>query len=95
MGLLTSSKLADAGVDRWPRVNCALMAGGGMKTGQVIGSTDRLAGEAVSRPVRYSEIYSTLYHNLGIDAKLTTVDDLNGRPQYLLEEDATPLYELV
>ena len=83
------------GRDHWPRVNCALMAGGGMKTGQVIGSTDRLAGEAVSRPVTYSEIYSTLYHNLGIDAKLTTVDDLNGRPQYLLEEDATPLYELV
>ena len=83
------------GRDHWPRVNCALMAGGGMKTGQVIGATDRLAGEAVSRPVTYSEIYSTLYHNLGIDTSFTTVDDLNGRPQYLTEENATPLHELV
>jgi hypothetical protein len=83
------------GRDHWPRVNCALMAGGGMQTGQVIGSTDRLGGEAVSRPVTFSEVYATLYHNLGIDTKLATVDDLNGRPQYLLEEDAPPLRELV
>ena len=86
---------ARVGRDHWPRVNCALMAGGGMKTGQVIGTTDRLAGEAASRPVTYSEVYSTLYHNLGIDTTLTTIDDLNGRPQYLLEEDVPPLHELV
>ena len=86
---------ARVGRDHWPRVNCALMAGGGMQTGQVIGSTDRLAGEAVSRPVTYSEIYSTLYNNLGIDAQRTTIDDLNGRPQYLLQEDTAPLRELV
>ncbi len=66
-----------------------------MKTGQVIGATDRLGGEAISRPVTYSEIYATLYRNLGIDAGVTTIDDLNGRPQYLLEEDASPLAELV
>ena len=85
----------NVGRDHWPRVNCALMAGGGMKTGQVIGTTDRLGGEAASRPVTYSDIYSTLYHNLGIDTNLATIDDLNGRPQYLLEEAASPLRELV
>lgn len=83
------------GRDHWPRVNCALMAGGGMRTGQVIGATDRLGGEAVSRPVTFSEVYSTLYHNLGIDARQTTIQDLNGRPQYLLEDDVAPLQELV
>lgn len=83
------------GRDHWPRVNCALMAGGGMQTGQVIGKTDRLAGEAISRPVSFSEIYATLYHNLGIDPNLTTIADLNGRPQYLLEENCRPLRELV
>ena len=83
------------GRDHWPRVNCALMAGGGMRTGQVIGATDRLGGEAVSRPVTYSEMYATLYHNLGINAASTTIEDLNGRPQYLLEENAEPLRELV
>lgn len=86
---------ARVGRDHWPRVNCALMAGGGMKTGQVIGATDRLGGEAVSRPVTYSEIYSTLYHHLGIDPSTTTVTDLSGRPQYLLEEDTPPLRELI
>ena len=40
----------NAGRDHWPQVSCALLAGGGMKTGKVIGSTDRLGGEAVDRP---------------------------------------------
>ena len=71
------------------------MAGGGMQTGQVIGATDRLGGEAVSRPVTFPEIYSTLYHNLGIDTQTTTLTDLNGRPQYLVEGNANPLPELV
>ena len=86
---------AQVGRDHWPRVNCALMAGGGMKTGQVIGATDRLAGEAVDRPVTFPEIYATLYHNLGIDANHTAIRDLSGRPQYLLEGQAQPLAELV
>ena len=41
----------DAGRDHWARVNFALMSGGGMKTGQVIGSTDAIAGEAKNDPV--------------------------------------------
>lgn len=86
---------AQVGRDHWPQVNCALVAGGGMRTGQVLGATDRLAGEAVSRAVTYGEIYATLYHNLGIDAAVTTLVDLSGRPQYLVEDDARPLPELV
>lgn len=86
---------AQVGRDHWPRVNCALMAGGGMKTGQVIGATDRLGGEAVDRPVTFPEIYATLYRNLGIDASTTTIGDLSGRPQYLIEGQAQPLPELV
>jgi uncharacterized protein (DUF1501 family) len=83
------------GRDHWPRVSAALLAGGGMKTGQVIGATDRLGGEAVERPVRFGDVFATLYHNLGIDARNTTVNDLNGRPQYLVEGDARPLAELI
>lgn len=85
---------AQVGRDHWPNVNCALMAGGGMKTGQVIGATDRLGGEAVDRPVTFPEIYATLYRNLGIDASSATIDDLSGRPQYLIEGQAQPLAEL-
>jgi hypothetical protein len=86
---------AQVGRDHWPQVNCALLAGGGMKTGQVIGATDRIAGEAVSRPVTFGELYATLYYNLGIDVSQTTLPDLNGRPQYLVEDQAQPLRELV
>ncbi|MDB4657629.1 DUF1501 domain-containing protein [Verrucomicrobiales bacterium] len=86
---------ANAGRDHWPRVSCALMAGGGMNTGQVIGSTDRLGGEAVDRPVEFPEVFSTLYHNMGIDARATTVKDLGGRPHYLVDSQHAPMRELV
>jgi uncharacterized protein (DUF1501 family) len=86
---------AQVGRDHWPQVNFALLAGGGMRMGQMIGSTDRIAGEAASRPVTFGELYATLYHNLGIDAGQTTVPDLEGRPQHLVEDDARPLPELV
>lgn len=86
---------AAVGRDHWPQVNCALLAGGGMRHGQIIGATDRIAGEAISRPVTFGEVYATLFQHLGIDAGQTTITDLNGRPQYLVEDHARPLPELV
>jgi hypothetical protein len=86
---------AQVGRDHWPQVNCAVLAGGGMQTGQVIGATDRNAGEAVKRPVTFGELYATLYHNLGIDVKGMTIEDLSGRPQYLVEDQALALREVV
>jgi hypothetical protein len=86
---------AQVGRDHWPQVNCALLAGGGMRTGQVIGATDRIAAEAVNRPVTFGELYATLYRNLGIDVSRTTMQDLSGRPQYLVEDQAEPLRELI
>jgi uncharacterized protein (DUF1501 family) len=85
----------DGGRDHWPRVSCALLSGGGIKTGQVIGATDRLGGEAVERPVSFGEVFATLYHNLGIDVNKVTVNDLTGRPQYLVDQGVQPLKELV
>ncbi len=84
----------DGGRDHWPRVSCAMLAGGGMKMGQVIGATDRLGGEAVERPVQFGEVFSTLYHNLGIDPGVASLTDLTGRPQYLTDGHA-PMRELV
>ena len=83
-----------AGRDHWPKVTCALLAGGGMRTGQVIGSTTRDGGEAKDRPVTFPEVFATLYHNLGIDTDTTTTADLNGRPQYLVD-GAKPIAELI
>jgi uncharacterized protein (DUF1501 family) len=85
----------DGGRDHWPRVSCAALAGGGMTHGQVIGSTDRLGGEAASRPVDFQEVFATLYHALGIDTRTATVNDLNGRPRYLVDEQYRPMPELV
>ncbi len=85
----------DGGRDHWPRVSCALLAGGGMKTGQVIGATDRLGGEAVERPVQFSEVFATLYHNLGIDVNKVTLNDLSSRPQFLVDNNVQPIRELI
>lgn len=85
----------DAGRDHWPQVSCALLACGGLRTGQVVGSTTRDAGHAKDRPVTFGEMHATLYHSMGIDANSATVNDLSGRPMYLVDNNAQPLRELV
>jgi hypothetical protein len=82
------------GRDHWPAVSCALLSGGGMRTGQVIGSTNRLGEYAKDRPVQFSEVFSTLYRNLGIDVDRVTLKDLSGRPQFLVDR-APPIRELI
>ncbi len=83
----------DAGRDHWPQVGGGLLAGGGFRTGQVIGATDRLGGEIAERPVHFSEVIATLYRHLGIDPDALKLNDLTGRPQYLLEK-THPMPEL-
>ena len=83
----------DAGRDHWPQVGGGLLAGGGFRTGQVIGATDRLGGEIVDRPVHFAEVLATLYRHLGIDPAEASLRDHTGRPQYLLD-NPTPLPEL-
>ena len=66
-----------------------------MKTGQVIGTTDRLGGEADDRPVHFQEVFATLYHNMGIDIERVTLPDHAGRPQYLVDSGYLPMPEIV
>jgi hypothetical protein len=75
----------DAGRDHWPRVSFGLLAGGGMKTGQVIGSTTRFAEEPADRPVHYRDVFVTLYDRMGIDITSTGVPDALGRPHFLYD----------
>jgi hypothetical protein len=84
----------DGGRDHWPRVSFAMLAGGTMRHGQVIGATDRLGGEASERPVQFGEVFATLYHSLGIDVNKVTVPDLTGRPQFLVDNGLQPMREL-
>jgi hypothetical protein len=83
-----------AGRDHWPQVSCALLAGGGMRTGQVIGATDRLGGYAAHRPVRFQEVFATLYRNLGLNLSQVRIFDPNGRPQYLVDPGHDPIREV-
>jgi hypothetical protein len=82
------------GRDHWPQVSCALLAGGGMRMGQVIGSTNRLGEVPRDRPVHYQDVFATLFHQLGIDVGNVTVPDFTGRPQYLLDR-IEPIRELI
>jgi len=82
------------GRDHWPQVSCALLAGGGLKTGQAVGSTNRLGEYAVERPVHVQEVIGTMYKSLGIDPMTTTIPDPTGRPQFLVDK-REPIRELI
>jgi uncharacterized protein (DUF1501 family) len=84
----------EAGRDHWPRVSQCLVAGGGMRTGQVIGSTTKDAGEAEDRPIHYKEVMTTLYSRMGIRISETNVPDESGKSHYLFAEQE-PIAELV
>jgi uncharacterized protein (DUF1501 family) len=82
---------ASGGRDHWPQASCALLAGGGMRMGQVIGSTNRLGEVPQDRPIHYQDVFATLYRQLGINVGTATIPDHSGRPQYLLDRrDAIP-----
>ena len=85
---------AGGGRDHWPQASCALLAGGGMRMGQVIGSTNRLGEMPQDRPVHYQDVFATLYHQLGIDVNSTTIPDNSSRPQYLVDR-RDPIRELI
>jgi uncharacterized protein (DUF1501 family) len=81
-----------AGRNHWPQVAFALFAGA-VRTGQVIGETDSRAELPKTRGLHPQDVLATIYHALGIDAKLQ-VPDFSGRPTALLD-DVEPITELV
>jgi hypothetical protein len=81
-----------AGRDHWPAVMSCVLAGGGLRTGQVVGSTTSRGEEAKERPYSVQRVLATVYRCLGIDPGLT-FPDRTGRPQYLLD-DRDPIPEL-
>lgn len=83
----------DAGRDHWSRVNFSLFSGGGLRVGQVIGSTDTVGAFARERPVPFHDVLATAYHRLGIDSE-TMISDRSGRPTALLSAEAQPIREL-
>jgi Protein of unknown function (DUF1501) len=84
---------SDAGRDHWSPVMSALVAGGGLKMGQAIGSTNARAEIPKDRPYTAPQVLATLYHALGIDPALTFPNG-SGRPMYILDE-REPVAELL
>jgi uncharacterized protein (DUF1501 family) len=83
---------ANAGRGHWPAAMSALLCGGGIRGGQVIGSTTADGGEPKDRPLVPGDLLASIYRALGIDHRLT-LPDRQGRPIPLLP-DGTPIREL-
>jgi hypothetical protein len=81
------------GRDHWGNSMFCLLGGGGVKGGQVVGSTDSKGETPTSRAVRPDNIHATIYRCLGIDPTLHILDH-SGRPTPVLE-DPTPIHELL
>ena len=83
----------EAGRDHWVPVMSMIMSGGGMQTGQVIGSSDRTGGEIKSGKVRPQDIAATTFRHLGIDLNAHWVD-AQGRPIPIIQQGGRPIAEL-
>ncbi|HXD87300.1 MAG TPA: DUF1501 domain-containing protein [Urbifossiella sp.] len=83
----------DAGRDHWPGAMSVLYAGGGLKMGQMIGTTNALAEYPTSKPYTPGCVLATMYHALGIDHKHAFYDHAQ-RPLPILSE-GEPIRELV
>ncbi len=73
------------GRDHWPRLGSVLLAGGGLKMGQIIGESSHDGGLPIDRPINPSDVLATLYKHLGIDPSQNAVN-LQGRPIPLLPD---------
>lgn len=84
---------SDAGRDHWPSAMSALVAGGGLKMGQAIGSTNARAEFPRDRRCTPSQLLSTIYQAMGVDPSQTFPNGA-GRPMYVLD-DREPITELL
>jgi hypothetical protein len=81
------------GRNHWPVVMSMVLAGGGMRHGQVIGQTERDGGQIKSRPVTPGDLAATIYQHMGVPLDGTYLDS-RGRPRYIVEH-GEPIRELV
>jgi hypothetical protein len=79
----------DAGRDHWPQAQSILLAGGGYRHGQIIGSTDAKAAFPASRKIGVEDFCAIFYHALGLRPDDTIIDP-SGRPVHLLPGGEVP-----
>jgi uncharacterized protein (DUF1501 family) len=83
----------NAGRDHWPRSWSVVVGGGGMKNGQVIGTTDKDGVDIINRPIVVGDVIATMTRNMGIDIN-TQFTTPRGRPMKIFET-GQPIKELV
>jgi len=89
----SQTKVHQPGRDHWPGAMSLLVAGGGVRGGQVIGATDAQGGHPRDRPLSPNDVWATVYRHLGIDPSWTVTDHA-GRPMPILPS-GTPIAELL
>jgi uncharacterized protein (DUF1501 family) len=84
---------ARAGRDHWPRAMFGLLAGGGVKGGQVIGASDPKGEGPVGEPITPDQVAASFYHSLGIDYRKEHHTS-TGRPVMIVREGSVlkPLF---
>lgn len=80
------------GRNHWPVVMSMCLAGGGLRHGQVIGSTEHDGGHIKDRPIKPGDLAATIYRHMNVDLQTTYLDP-RGRPQYVIQ-DGQPIAEL-
>jgi hypothetical protein len=80
------------GRNHWPVVMSMTVAGGGMRHGQVIGATERDAGQIKERPVTPGDLAATIFQHMGVPRDVTYLDN-RGRPRFVIE-NGQPVSEL-
>src|SRR5580765_3786677 len=80
------------GRNHWPYVMSMLLAGGGLRHGQVIGSTEKDGGQIQERPVTPSDFAATIFRHMDVPRDVTYLDN-RGRPRFVIEA-GQPIAEL-
>lgn len=81
------------GRNHWPVVMSMALAGGGLRHGQVIGSSTRDGGDVGDRPVTPGDLAATIYHHMGVPLE-TSYQEPTGRPRPIVES-GRPIAELI
>jgi len=83
----------DAGRDHWPQCYGVVLAGGGIRGGQVVVASDKIGAHPSEHPVTPADIHATVFKALGYDCQKITYHTVDGRPTLL--SDGEPIRELL
>lgn len=90
----TQTGVMQPGRDHWPQAMSVLVSGGGLKMGQVVGSTNAKGEVPKDRPLTPQDLWATAFKHLGIDYDNTSFPDYRGRPMPVLPS-GQPIAELL